>query len=155
MLKNNKGITLIALVITIIVLLILAGVSIALVTGDNGILGQATRAGAETQVAEAREMAIMDVNTLIAQYYEERYVNKQSTGTDLEDTAKEYVVSNLPTLAATKGEYYTFSGSTITLKPLKSDGTQVTGNFNEDNGTITWSDQKTSAGETGNNTTGG
>ena len=52
--KNNKGITLIALVITIIVLLILAGVSIALVTGDNGLLGQATRAGAETQVAEVR-----------------------------------------------------------------------------------------------------
>ena len=39
--KNNKGITLIALVITIIVLLILAGVSIAMLTGDNGILTQA------------------------------------------------------------------------------------------------------------------
>ena len=38
---NNKGITLIALVITIIVLLILAGVSIAMLTGQNGILTQA------------------------------------------------------------------------------------------------------------------
>ena len=75
--RNNKGITLIALVITIIVLLILAGVSIAMVTGDNGILKQATRAGAETQVAEAKEQAIMDVSTLVAQYYEDRYVNKQ------------------------------------------------------------------------------
>lgn len=37
-LKEKKGITLIALVITIIVLLILAGVSIAMLTGDNGIL---------------------------------------------------------------------------------------------------------------------
>ena len=37
-LKTNKGITLIALVITIIVLLILAGVTIATLTGDNGIL---------------------------------------------------------------------------------------------------------------------
>ena len=36
--KTNKGITLIALVITIIVLLILAGVTIAMLTGDNGIL---------------------------------------------------------------------------------------------------------------------
>ena len=36
--KNNKGITLIALVITIIVLLILAGISIAMLTGENGIL---------------------------------------------------------------------------------------------------------------------
>ena len=34
--KNNKGITLIALVVTIIVLLILAGVSIAMLTGNNG-----------------------------------------------------------------------------------------------------------------------
>ena len=40
--KSSKGITLIALVITIIVLLILAGVSIAMLTGDNGILTQAT-----------------------------------------------------------------------------------------------------------------
>ena len=39
--KGKKGITLIALVITIIVLLILAGVTIATLTGDNGILKQA------------------------------------------------------------------------------------------------------------------
>lgn len=39
--RNQKGITLISLVITIIVLLILAGVSIATLSGDNGILGQA------------------------------------------------------------------------------------------------------------------
>ena len=42
--KSSKGVTLIALVITIIVLLILAGVSIAMLTGDNGILTQATEA---------------------------------------------------------------------------------------------------------------
>ncbi len=38
MIKERKGITLIALVITIIVLLILAGVSISMLIGDNGIL---------------------------------------------------------------------------------------------------------------------
>ena len=38
----NKGITLIALVITIIILLILAGISIAMITGENGILTKAT-----------------------------------------------------------------------------------------------------------------
>ena len=42
--KSSKGVTLIALVITIIVLLILAGVSIAMLTGDNGILTQAKEA---------------------------------------------------------------------------------------------------------------
>ena len=36
--EKQKGITIIALVITIIVLLILAGISIAMLTGDNGIL---------------------------------------------------------------------------------------------------------------------
>ena len=36
--RRNKGITLIALVITIIILLILAGISIATLTGDNGII---------------------------------------------------------------------------------------------------------------------
>ena len=42
-LKESKGITLIALVITIIVLLILAGVTIATLTGDNGILTKAVK----------------------------------------------------------------------------------------------------------------
>ena len=37
-LKNNKAITLIALVVTIVVLLILAGISISLVAGDNGLI---------------------------------------------------------------------------------------------------------------------
>lgn len=41
MMKEQKGITLIALVITIIVLLILAGVSIAMLTGNNGMLTRA------------------------------------------------------------------------------------------------------------------
>ena len=53
--KNQKGITLIALVITIIVLLILAGVSIAMLTGQNGILTQANNSKAATAKAEAVE----------------------------------------------------------------------------------------------------
>ena len=59
---KNKGITLIALVITIIVLLILAGVSIAMLTGENGILTQATNAREKTTKAEEEEkikMAVM------------------------------------------------------------------------------------------------
>ena len=46
--KSNKGITLIALVITIIVLLILAGVTIAALSGDNGILKRAAEAKEQT-----------------------------------------------------------------------------------------------------------
>ena len=47
-LRKNTGITLIALVITIIILLILAGVSIAMLTGNNGILTQAKNAKENT-----------------------------------------------------------------------------------------------------------
>ncbi len=58
MFKEEKGITLVALVITIIVLLILAGVLIALVVGNNGILGRATGAVDTTeQVAYYAQMA--------------------------------------------------------------------------------------------------
>ena len=53
--KKDKGITLIALVITIIVLLILASVSISMLTGDNGILTQAQRAKNETENAARKE----------------------------------------------------------------------------------------------------
>ena len=60
-LKRNKGITLIALVITIIVLLILAGVSIATLVGDNGILSQAGRAKEQTEIAEIKEQAKIDI----------------------------------------------------------------------------------------------
>lgn len=42
--RNNKGITLIALVITIIILLILAAISIATLTGENGVLTKASDA---------------------------------------------------------------------------------------------------------------
>ena len=54
-LKNNKGITLIALVITIIVLLILAGISIATLTGNNGLLNKTTSAKEENEKAEYKE----------------------------------------------------------------------------------------------------
>ena len=58
--ENNKAITLIALVITIIVLLILAGVSIAMLTGENGILTQAQKAKSETENAAKEEQSILD-----------------------------------------------------------------------------------------------
>jgi len=53
--KGNKGITLIALIITIIVLLILAGVSIATLAGNNGVLTKATHAKEETRGASVQE----------------------------------------------------------------------------------------------------
>ncbi len=59
--KQTKGITLIALVITIIILLILAGVTITMLTGDNGILKQATNARKTNSKAEFEEQVKLAV----------------------------------------------------------------------------------------------
>ena len=78
--RNQRGITLIALVITIIVLLILAGVSIAMLTGENGILTRSTQAVAENNIAEDKEAATLDLSAAYTDYMDAKYV-----GTDDED----------------------------------------------------------------------
>ena len=60
--KTEKGITLVALVVTIVVLLILAGVSINLVLGNNGIIAKAK--DAETKSAEASQNDLKGMNAL-------------------------------------------------------------------------------------------
>ena len=72
---NNAGITLIALVITIIVLLILAGISIAMLTGSNGILTKANEADAETVRAEARERINLALDGVYTDLLTQRYVS--------------------------------------------------------------------------------
>ena len=62
--NNNYGITLMALVITIIVLLILAGISIGMISGDNSIIGQAGNAKKQTDIAGEKE--ILQTSTLSA-----------------------------------------------------------------------------------------
>ena len=63
---RNKGITLIALVITIIVLLILAAVSIATLTGENGILTRANESKTETEIGEEEEAIRLAYNGVMA-----------------------------------------------------------------------------------------
>ena len=58
--RNMKGITLVALVVTIVVLLILAGVSIDLVLGDNGIIKKAQEAKKRTEEASQNEQVAME-----------------------------------------------------------------------------------------------
>ena len=53
--KIEKGITLVSLVVTIIILLILSGVSVAMLTGENGLLTTARDAKIESQKADYRE----------------------------------------------------------------------------------------------------
>ena len=67
--NGNKGITLIALVITIIVLLILAGVTIAALSGDNGILTRAKDAKEKTaQVQQDEEKTLSNMENILENY---------------------------------------------------------------------------------------
>ena len=77
-LKRAKGITLIALIITIIVLLILAAVSIATLTGENGILTRANDSKKQTEIASVKEQAQLDIANWIA----ERLENGEDTTLD-------------------------------------------------------------------------
>ena len=75
--KEMKGITLVALVVTIVVLLILAGVSINLVLGNNGIIAKAK--DAETKSAEATQNDLIGMNEL-AQQLEEKINGSAGSG---------------------------------------------------------------------------
>ena len=64
--QEISGITLIALVVTIIVLLILAGVSISMLTGQNGILNRSAEAKEKTEMAQSKEKVKLAVTAAIA-----------------------------------------------------------------------------------------
>lgn len=72
--KNNKGITLIALVITIIVLLILAGVAIAMLTGENSVLKRASDSKYVNEIGAVKDQVSLAAAEGIANYYEGKYV---------------------------------------------------------------------------------
>ena len=65
--ENIKGITLIALVVTIVVLLILAAVSISMLTGENGIITQAQNSKEETEQSKCEELVTLAINGLITE----------------------------------------------------------------------------------------
>lgn len=64
MIKNYKGISLVALVITIIVLLILTGITISFTVGSNGILKKAKDAKEQTNMAQAKENVELKIASL-------------------------------------------------------------------------------------------
>ena len=73
--NKNAGITLIALVVTIIVILVLAGVSISMLTGENGILKRAAQAKTRTQDSQSEELSAMS-------QLENEMLNQQDDGFD-------------------------------------------------------------------------
>ena len=67
LLKNKKGITLIALVITIIILLILGGIAIATLTGENGLFARAKQAKENYSVSSAKEKLQLAISDLMVE----------------------------------------------------------------------------------------
>jgi len=92
--KNQRGITLIALVITIIVLLILAGVTINMVLGDDGIIGQAQAA------RQAQEGAAEEENTKIAEgELEIHFTRKKQDGENVNILFNNGYLTNVATVS--------------------------------------------------------
>ena len=123
-LKNKKGITLIALVITIIVLLILAGVSIATLTGPNGLLTRANEAKEETEKAEEREKLQVEI---VGSYGTDGKIDVDQLNENLKNLGIENAtITKLPAKVELGEETYVITGSgsiinLITISDAQSD----------------------------------
>ncbi len=99
-LKTHKGITLIALVITIIVLLILAGVTIATLTGDNGIIAKAQQAKMQNDKANEKEQ--IDLAVLASKINNDASIDKKTLRKELDG------ISNLIESGIPESDEYSF-----------------------------------------------
>ena len=150
--RNQKGITLIALVITIIVLLILAGVSIAMLTGDNGLLTRTQQSVKDNAIAAAKDEVSTEVQAIMADFLQAKYSSTDSTNTTYfgDTAAQTSIVNALQTNYASPNN--TVRECTITITPatgtttattddakitLKYDNRQVVGTIADD-GTLSW-----------------
>lgn len=127
--QKEEGITLIALVITIIVLLILAGVTLTFIAGENGILKRATTAVDEqNEVAIAEEIELA-MAALQIQYYEEYYVDKSISQTQIE-----YITQKLEEGIETNNGTIKLEEEKVSYQGL--DGTVAEGIFDTNTGSI-------------------
>ena len=143
--KNNKGITLIALVVTIIVLLILAGVSIAMLTGDNGILSRSQEASYQNDLGNAKEEVAMKIAEAITNWNAVKYANV-TTVTALTNDEKAdidtYIENQVNAIVSTVQNNYDVTIETLTKPTASTDGTIVIKSNKEANKTFTttWKD---------------
>ena len=142
--KTKKGITLIALVVTIIVLLILAGVALSLVLGENGITERAVNAGKTQNIAGAKEQFELEVANLAGEFYQAKYVNNQGVG-----SIQDYIMDKLANVSSIGDYSLSTSGTKATLTATKeSDRTTVTATIDTD-GKVIWGDINFANGDSG------
>ena len=151
--RNQKGITLIALVVTIIVLLILAGVSIAMLTGENGIMRKATESNWKSKLGDAEDVIALEVSSKLADYYALAYADGNAAeGDEKLDTASGAITAGCANAVkslnggATDGDYKV----EFTPDNSKTDGEgkiavtykgkyEVTGTIGEGSSRVNWS----------------
>ena len=128
--KSTKGITLISLVVTIIILLILAGVTIATIMGDNGLINKAKDAKIKTEIAGIKEEIQTDI--LGKQAENNGNISDDSLKAILEKygTLSEEEKLTDKTLTTTKGSYEIkvseiFNGTTVKDSPKEPTFTTV------------------------------
>lgn len=137
--KGNKGITLIALVITIIVLLILAAVSIAMLSGENSILNKASESSVANALGAAKDSCALIAAQEVTNYYDLIYVQGNTTGgtystTTLDNNILEKITDPNVGVADVKVDKHTTGSKGIKLS--YKDGSYVEGTLS--NGKITW-----------------
>ena len=163
--RNARGITLIALVITIIVLLILAGVTIAALSGDNGILKRATQAKTKTGKENAEQqikLAIMTATTeglgvpdkavLRSELTKAGFVVKTDgddlpwevvSGKNIFTINEDYTIYTVSGIGLSKKEVKLLKGQTETITATLTEGVS---------GTITWESSNTNVATVVNGT---
>ena len=163
--RNARGITLIALVITIIVLLILAGVTIAALSGDNGILKRATQAKTKTGKENAEEqikLAIMTATTeglgvpdkavLRSELTKAGFVVKTDgddlpwevvSGKNIFTINEDYTIDTISGIGLSKKEVKLLKGQTETITATLTEGVS---------GIITWESSNTNVATVANGT---
>ena len=117
--RNERGITLVALVVTIVVLLILAGVTITYALSNNGIFTKAQEAGMVSEQATIRDA----VSSAQAECMMEYYDASKTTKTEAKDLISKYVPSGWSVTATTAP---TITGGVI-ASPLKATSGTLTG----------------------------
>lgn len=158
MFKQQKGITLIALVITIIVLLILAGITIAMLTGSDSAPAKANEAKQKQDIGSAKDQVYMIAQNAQLKYYDDTYVKagavasgstsltsaKTAVGKDVADAVYKHVVTDghnkvgdatievTATASTSVAENENYNNITITTRDYT-----VTGHI-LGNGTLTW-----------------
>ncbi len=134
--NGNRGITLIALVITIIVLLILAGVSIAMLSGENSILSNATKARKNKAISDVKEQVLLAINTAFTEYNAKLATKELEEGKKLYDYLNDALSESNLKSNNNEVEYH-YSSNIVTIK-YKKDNTTITGKLEPETGKFNW-----------------